>query len=557
MSKIFKKVKEDRSKFNKDVVNGLAMHQLEKSPDFLDLIIRSSIKSIDPEIPFKYHGFHYLTPNEDFENQFAMSSNNNIVDISKSTLYKVEFKFEYDGEEINRVISLIYPEKGAIITLSDALYGVVPVLTEYVISSSGNDVFVRLMKDKLMCKKLDRAILINGVKTPVGIIVSHIYKFSRNANDKVPIALMLFVKYGFDGVFKKYFNTKVLITMDQEPTEEQKKNYTVYESTGVRPRGLKDDDYQPHNIRILVKNKDVNPFMEVVIASLFNVFDVINKHCRFLIKEMNTDREKMFWKIMLGKIIFKNNYTVDKLLTSMDKYLSVINGYIDDITQLKLQENNIYIKDFYDLIALIIKDFNKIIEEGTSHSAKLKNRYIDINYYILFDHIAGINKTFYAINNDYALGRCNAGNIVKLFNKHFSNKMVFNLIKSGGLSLALTPVDYSGDNYYSKITSVLTDQNCGVGVKRSKNSVFPASTRTIHAEDIYMGDLLYLSKKAPTPRFRINPYVKINEETGKIIVEPEMQKILDKLDSLLSGKFIDEKFVNKFVIDTDDDADID
>ena len=70
---------------------------------------------------------------------------------------------------------------------------------------------------------------------------------------------------------------------------------------------------------------------------------------------------------------------------------------------------------------------------------------------------------------------------------------------------------------------------------RSKQSTFPKSTQVIHGEDLYLGTLLYLSKKSPTPRLKINPYADITP-TGRFNPTKEEKRTIDKLDSMFKGR---------------------
>jgi len=457
-TKLNQLVKERKGKkFNPVIMKGMATEILPKAVEYLNSIIENGIKNLS--IPLEYK-WRIMTPYEDFKANFKPSSKA-IVDIAKSTLYRVEMIFTYNGTDIKRTILLPYVEKGGILYLSDAIYSVVPVLTEYVIAPTNKEVFVRLLKDKLIFKRMERNIVINRQKRPVPVIVSNAYKFVQGTNNKIPMALYLFLKNGFYGTFEKYFNTRPIIT-DREITEEERQKYTVFESTGKKPRILNDTNYVPHNIKILVEKDKVNPFMESVIGALIYSFDLINIYSKNLLKILAGKSkldETTYWKVLLGKIIFKNKYTLDKIMLQMDEYVNVINTYMDPIIEKKLKENGIVVEDFYDLIGYIIANYQKLIMNADKRSSSIENRYIDILYYILYNLIEGINRVFHGINIEYNKkgDKLTAKDIEKLLNKHFSTRKIFSIIKSGGVNISLMPVDYSGDNYFSKITSVLED----------------------------------------------------------------------------------------------------
>lgn len=54
-----------------------------------------------------------------------------------------------------------------------------------------------------------------------------------------------------------------------------------------------------------------------------------------------------------------------------------------------------------------------------------------------------------------------------------------------------------------------------------------------------MGSLLFLSKNAPSPRFRLNLFAKYNVYTGKLLPGDKTLERLRKLDNLLLGKEVE------------------
>lgn len=75
-----------------------------------------------------------------------------------------------------------------------------------------------------------------------------------------------------------------------------------------------------------------------------------------------------------------------------------------------------------------------------------------------------------------------------------------------------------------------------MGVRRGSNNTFPANTRVVRGDDLVIGNMLFFNKGAPSARFRINPYVQLNIDTGKIIVPDDLMKVVERLDLKLDGK---------------------
>jgi len=560
MSKIdFKKVKPTAGyTFNKNAMEGIACKILKQAPDYIDNIIRTGVNSLDPDIGLEYLGYRILPPKEAYKNNYSMSTTRNSVDISKSTTYKVAFMFRLHGEPLERVLVLPYAEKGGIIRLSDAVYYVNPVLTEYVISAKHDNIFIRLLKDKVMINRYDRTFIINGNKEIIPLIVSRLYKFT-DSNPKTPVVLLPLTKHGLGNFLDRYTDITIndVIFTDREITPKDLEEYDVYASTGKRPRVFKEVNYVPHNIKILIPKGKRSFLLDNLFSSIIHAFDLLPDFSRQVLKVIGTKNEHRFWKYVLGRTILRHKYEKDKLLARMDEYLNLVDNYLDTIIDKKLKEIGILVDDYHDLLVYIVKNFEHLVQNYEERSSSLKTRYIDILYYLLYDIMDGLNRSFYSINKDGSKKKLTKKDINKIFNKHFSVKKIYRLVKGGAVNIVLTPVnDAVTDNWYWKITNTIEDQNRGEGVKRSKNNAFPAFMRTIHAEDLILGSILYISKKAPTPRLRMNPTIKINKLTNRIETSEKQDKTIEKLDAMLNARFIDDELVKQTLIN-DDDMDLD
>jgi len=470
-------IEKEGVKFDPDIMKGLSIKYVSKISSHLDAIIKSAISTLPSDTLLTYKGFRRITPKEDYFNNINSSMSKNIVDISTNYITKVEFGFEYNGIPVNRIIALPYVERGGVLRLTDAYYTIVPVLSEYPISPAPGELFIRLLRDKLNMKKMERNILVNGVKTPKQIIHSKSYKLLKNVNDVIPIALYMFIKHGFFGVFKKYFNTTPIIFTDPNiKTDKYRDEYVEYTTTGMRPKNLfsknSNNTYAPHSIKILIKKEDITPFLEIVVSSLIYSFDMTPQFAMNIKKvagkktEPNTyfgqgdiDDESLFWVSMLGKIVFKNKFSMDRVQADMFEHIDILNGYMDTIILHKLKEAGIDIEDFYDLIAWVIENFHELVVNHEKYSSNLDNRYIEILYYILFDLIVGINKAFLEFKRTSSRKIMTEKEISRLFNRHLSSKKIYSLIKggNGGTNIAVSPVDSTTDSLYFKITSILED----------------------------------------------------------------------------------------------------
>ena len=555
----------NRDRISPDILDGLSREFADVLPEYLDAVIKSAVATLPSDSGFVYNGWRRLTPKEDFYNNIRSSINRNIVDIARNSLYKIELGFEFNGVQIKRILALPYVDIGGLLKLSDANYALVPVLSEYPIAPTNSELFVRLLRDKLVIKKMRRNVLINRVKMPVSIYYSKTYKLVSKVNPSIPIALYPIIKYGFYGTFERLMGAKPKVIFDEIDIKDYEKEYYVFESTGARPRAFdKSKNYIPHTIKILVKKSEMTPVIKSYIGSLIYSFDmspafamefrkVIGKK-----KEPNTnltlnniDEETLFWMTLLGKIIFKNKYTLDRIQVDMLEHINIINNYLDIIIKERLKEINIVLDDFYDLLHWCIVNFDTYVQNYESYSSNLSNRYIDMPYYVLYNHIEGINKAFLEIKRNINKKNFSKNDIEKIFNNFLSPKKIFGLIQAGGLNLSLIAVDVTGDSLYWKVTSVLPDQSQGQGVIKKKRDAFPPNIRRVKAEDLILGSIFYLPKKAPSPRLRLNPYFKVDIHTGKAIINSDLRRALNKIDTVLNKKEKSGFKINELMTEVD------
>lgn len=92
-------------------------------------------------------------------------------------------------------------------------------------------------------------------------------------------------------------------------------------------------------------------------------------------------------------------------------------------------------------------------------------------------------------------------------------------------------------------------QSRGSGPKRNSTAQFPEHTKTLRGNQLVIGSLLNLTKSAPSPVFRINPYLQYNIYNGMINIDPDIQKSVEVLDKLLLGRLDNE---NVEILDNDD-----
>lgn len=469
-------------KFNKNVTNGTAKGILETIPAFFDDIIKSSIKSLNPDIPFKYKGYRKMTPKEEFNSMLVSDNNKTKYDLAESYIYMAEYVFEFDGHEIRRPLYLPFAEDGNLIRISNTQYHIVPVLSDTVISPSHDKVFVRLLKDKLLFESQSRNFVVNGERVPGKIIYTEIVKVQNmNIKDYIgkpltSVSLYVLGEHGFRGTMNRYFGTDKWIVTDGD-VEKYRNDYNVYESTKMKPRSLKENTYIGHDLKICIhKDVPVTALLENFIYGIIYTLDILPNNCKDLVRVVNAvgpehlislnkngkdplSKELLFWRILLGRVIYKNSFTVDRIVVDMNDHFDNLQGYLDNQIKEKLNENGIVCEDFFDLLMKIVENYNIWLINSKEYNSDVRNRYIDILYYIMYDLIIGFNKVILAINKRASKkASLSVKEVVKIIINELSTRKIFSIAKSSNSSLCLLSVDSSLDIKYPKVTAILEDR---------------------------------------------------------------------------------------------------
>ena len=549
-------------RLSRKVIDGTAKDVLDSMPAYLDSYFKSGLKSLSDKIPFRYLDYRIMTPKEEYDKMILRGTGTVQYDLSTSNVRAVEYRFEYDGVIITRPMYLPYASRGNIIIMGGTKYHVVPVLSDTIISPSDNGIFIRLLKAKLNFTARSKYFIVNGKRVPGNIIHGDILKPNQKqitdnlGRPLTATSLYLLGKYGIKEALRRYGNAEdVIVTTDPEVLPD---GYRVYESIRMKPRGHKMVPYVPHNVRVLVygENLDtlfIDNFMFGVIYTL-DMLPTIEDDLVNLVRTNNVSVEIMLWRISLGRIIYKNSFSVDRISQDVENHFEALEGYVDDVISTKLKEANIQANDFFELVALLIRNYNKWTATSKEYNADIENRHIDILYYLTNDIIIGFNRVILSLNK-----RITKTNTIshreahKILSNELRSRRVYSLTKSTSPNLAVAPIDYSGDILYPKITSILEDQSRGNGVKQASKSVMPESAKYLRAGDLGFGSLLFLGKNLPSPRFKMNMYMDYDVNTGKVRYPDDIRKALKALNELLQGMLPDDTIAEAEFVNTDID----
>lgn len=556
MSRLFAALaNENTPKLNPVVMDGLSTYYIPKCAEYLDSIIKSVSKSFPQGLT--YHGYERCSPLEEFEETTRHKGVKRTFDLARSDIYLVKYFFAFEGQPLpTRYIYLPFVNTAGTFYISGALYHMTPVLSDKVISPQLDSVFVKLVRDKLIFKRCYHSIVVNGMREMKQIVWSAIYrkttkvKVTATTGANTTVAHYLFAKYGVTDTFKKYcgfkpiYGTSETITVEKYP----KNKYVICESTKIKPSGFKQKFYEPSDLRMAIPISHWNTHTESLVSGFFYVVDHFPN--RITVEAIDNTS---IWMILLGHIIFTGHFSEGKLYQNVDEHFISLSEYIDFIVIEQLKQINYHIENFYDLLDIIVKDFNEIvIRSSTTASNSVYNKTFDILSYVLFDIISGINRTNFKLNKMASKKKLNFNDVMNVFTSQLKMGAIYKL--SSGKVVA-AGASYSGDHKYPKLTAIVSEQETVQGTRAKKSHKSLNERNRIHTSQIEIGSLLYLPKRNPTPVVRINPCVQIDLQTGSIVPNEKLRPVLEKTQAMLK-EISYNSTIDQSVELTDEDDDL-
>lgn len=511
------------------IMNGVCGHFLSKAEHYIHNIFKS-IKNYP--IGLTYEGYEVCTPYEEVCEVTKPKNNKRTYDIAKSTIYMAKFKFNYNGKHLlYKHIYLPYLEDDCIIYLGGSAFQLIPVLSDKVITTTHDSIFIRLLRDKLMVKRVYHSILVNGSRFMDYVAHCNIY---RNTETKVPkttkalttLAHYVFIKYGFTETFRRFLGFVPVVGEDDvnERTYPEDK-YVICSTSGLKPTTNLDEFYNSTKIKLAIPKEHWNNKTKSLIISFFYIVD--HFPTRFKVGYLDDTR---LWSVLLGHIIFSGHYGENVLFGKMTDHFISLDDYVDSIISDKLQEIGYTVDNLYELFSVVILN----IKDLMSNSKNLNNVYnknIEVLYYSLYDITSNIFKAVFSLNRLAVKKVINEKDILETFNKVIKTGAIFHL--SNG-KVVTEIVNYSGEHKWIKLTSKINEQEAMNGASRGKNKrLVVNSGKYISASNIEVGNVLYLSKANPSPMARMNPFLNIDTRNGDIIRNPKYIKLLDNLQELL------------------------
>lgn len=529
----------DTPKLNPLLANGIAVEHMKHSEKYLDDIFQDVFKNFRGQID--YLGLKRITAYEEYEQTKKKTGKNKrpVFDLAPSDLYMVKVSFRLhdnkgQSHDINRYLYLPNVGEAAGITLSAAKYFISPVLSDKVISIGVNNVFVRLLCDKLTFERLSHTVVIDGVRNSIQTPWAMIYH--KNAKAKAlrarikaetTIAHYMFCRYGVSETFKRFAKVEPIIGEEEinivnYPANEWTIFSTAYDNPAIKPKGCRGvTGWTPTKIKIAVKTAEVTPKVKNLITGFYYVTD----HFSGKVLTKYVDNVRM-WKIIMGLIIFSETISEGKLHDDINEHFKSLDNYVDPyaIAKLKtLKRVDRPITDIYQLFDLIIDKLNDWLLNANDEINTMYDKEFGVLYFVLMEITKNIYLLYYKLTAAAKKG-LTINEVNNIMNMTLRVGLIHAIRKNHGEVRVETT---SGDNKALKITSILVPQTSSntQNSRKDRSGVSDPSKR-LHASIAEVGGYLNLPKNEPDGRSRLN-LCQIVERQEDVTRNPKFQALLE------------------------------
>lgn len=537
-------VRDKSAPLNMDLADGLARIHMRHTSEYVDQVIRSAALGF-PE-GLTYDGYRICDAFEEYRASLkprnkkrkvksppgTKNSGSKTYDMSRTDFFLMELSFSWRGKPLEkRQIYLPFVSQAASIYISGTKWFISPVLADRVISVGMEQIFVRLLRDRLTFSRLGAWYKKNGLVTRTDLVHSRIYHKSKDKDKQATnnaftsMPHYLFCKYGFAGTLEKYTGVTPVVGyhLDQEldPAE-----WDIYMTQGIPPKGMtrrkKYIDWRAPEIQVAIRKVDDNPALAPYIAALFYVADYFPRQ---VTPELANKPEG--WIAPMGYMLFSENNNRGKIEEAVRKHLSSLDDYADSMVIDNMADIGLEISNIYDFFAIITDKFSLWVSNNQDKVNSMYNKELSVLYFVLFDVTKAVFNLFFALKAN-SRKELTDKEIEKHMKENLKPGMCYQLGKSHG---EVASISYSGDNMAFKATSTLTPQTATSKQVKKAGDRGTANdpARRLHPSIAEVAAISCMPKSDPDGRSKINHYMLLSKDRTSIQRNPKFEELLDKI----------------------------
>lgn len=198
-------VRDELPQFNDKLLIDYPKAQINSAPEFMHNVFKESIRFLSMKMPVEYKGYRVLRPQEQIRYLLGSSIMKHKVNIRKSELQLVEYKFVSEGREIDVHLYLPYLYNN-VITIDDTKYAPLNNIIDKFIVRSQNKIVIRVMKIVMQFwrNKQYRFKDIEGTNyNEVLVTVVAINNHRKRSSYEWTVVLYLLAEFGFEEAMRR------------------------------------------------------------------------------------------------------------------------------------------------------------------------------------------------------------------------------------------------------------------------------------------------------------------------------------------------------------------
>ena len=564
-------------KFNYWIGTGFAAYEMKQMVTKLTTLLKDVCRKPKGNQPWlEFVELRRLTEQEEYE--YIVNGNlPQFLDITKSDfiLYKYTFIYHINGKEHPIEKYQYLPAvnwRDSSIRISGTKWYLTPIYTDPKLAPlpSGIGLFSKLYKNKANILSEKHLYLVNGKRVLKKFIyMENFYtlnKIEKNYKEEYkrltsPLVAYLLINNSIKEVVSRYGrgiygDDFVILNGDYKMNKE----YDYIGSTKLQHEHISINYPERHNYTIRVKRGSSRLLYELAYAIIY-MMDASPELADRVYKSLDTQWERDAWRLLLGFVTFRGAFEAGYTIKTLGEHMRKVDSYIDTLISRDLYDDlGITVNNIEDYIKETIELYPKLTDKGQNYHLVVRDKKLEVLYYVLYILINKINKNIDDINQKIYFDRdFSLKHVQQVLKNTFKPKELFNISKGGAEQiLPLVLFNSTRDNRIYSVTTLLDVQERGNGpFKRiSKSNKFPQSLKILAGIDPLRGSMNYLYKGAPSIRLRASP---LNEwEGANIKFKPDLVEIMDRLDRELNSYRADK--ISSDIIETIDvtyDEDLD
>jgi hypothetical protein len=483
--------------------------------------------------------FEKCSPLEEYHFTTSEKSGKRSFNTARSDIKLYKFYFSFNGKELPpRFVYLPFVDEHGIINLNGTPYLITAIVTDKIISPNKNTVFVRLLRDKVIFKKLLHPVVSNNVTAMESIVYSEIYRQKKIPGKRIEkatravtsLAHYLLAKYGLTGTFQRYLGiTPIVGTEDINEETYPQSEYVIFGSTGIKPKSFIGRAYSPPKLRIAIRKELVSSEVRSFVAGLYYVID--HFPARFVTPD-DLENTKLYM-VMLGYIIFKGIFGENKLHKGIEEHFVSLDDYMDNFIKIRLNELGYEVNDFYDLLSLVIKNFNYWLLD-TDSLVTMFNKEVSVLYHVLFPITSALFRVNFRLNKLATRKVLTEKEVVDMIHSNIKTGLVYALTKS---HVSASSVSYSGDNMVFKLSTTVNVSTVSNNISKAKETDSYLNPRNrIHVSLAYVNGHLTVSKRSERGTGRFNIYATLDDNYTTTVTPPKFKELINRTQELFYNK---------------------